>query len=127
MALILYAYSVKSIRAAKRNAQLHREADGGQLDMRKESLRRHGMLEKVGGTSDLQLFREAGRKDKLESANMGGNKAVPTGEGTAGKGSGRTGVEEELHGFKGRAKGRELALRVLAEEQEEAERKKRDQ
>lgn len=85
------------------------------------------MLDKVHGTGDMQLLREAGRKDKLESANMGGNKAVAVGEVMGGKVGGRTGVEEELDGFKGRAKGREIALRVLAEEKEEVERKKRGQ
>ena len=59
MALILYTYSVTSIRAAKRNAALHREADGGQLDMRRESLRRHGVLSAVEGTKGVELFRDA--------------------------------------------------------------------
>jgi hypothetical protein len=57
MALLLYTYAISSIRAAKRNAALHRAADGGQLDMRRESLRRHGALERVEGTRGLELFR----------------------------------------------------------------------
>ncbi|KAK5074031.1 hypothetical protein LTS08_008031 [Lithohypha guttulata] len=75
MALILYAYSVTSIRAAKRNAQLHREADGGQVDMRKESLRRHGVLDKIEGTSDFELFRNARREHKEETEHTGANQA----------------------------------------------------
>jgi len=70
MAGLLYTYSVTSIRAAKRNARLHREADGGQLDMRKESLRRHGVLEKVEGTSGLQLFRDARAETNDESKDL---------------------------------------------------------
>ena len=38
-------YARTSIKAAKRNAQQHREADGGQINWHNESLRRHGMLE----------------------------------------------------------------------------------
>lgn len=34
-----------SIRAAKINAALHREADGGQISWQKQSLRQHGILE----------------------------------------------------------------------------------
>lgn len=78
MAGILYTYSVTSIRAAKLNAQRHREADGGQLDMRKESLRRHGKLEKVKGTGDLELL-AAAREFKGE-CEFGGNKAINLGE-----------------------------------------------
>ncbi|KIX08150.1 uncharacterized protein Z518_02806 [Rhinocladiella mackenziei CBS 650.93] len=67
MAGLLYTYSVTSIRAAKRNAKLHREADGGQLDMRRESLRRHGLLEPVEGTDGIALFRDARAEVKQES------------------------------------------------------------
>ncbi|KAL9621049.1 MAG: hypothetical protein Q9160_004434 [Pyrenula sp. 1 TL-2023] len=125
MAMILYVYSVKSIRAAKRNAQLHREADGGQLDMRKESLRRHGMRDQVEGTKDMQLLSKAGWKDKTESQNMGGNKAKALGEATQREGGGRTDVEEELHGLKGRAKSQEITLKALAAQKQEAEREAR--
>ncbi|RKF80119.1 hypothetical protein GcC1_039007 [Golovinomyces cichoracearum] len=44
MAAILFVYSRTSILAAKRNAQKHREADGGQLNWHNENLRRHGKL-----------------------------------------------------------------------------------
>ncbi|MCJ1444644.1 MAG: hypothetical protein MMC23_005146 [Stictis urceolatum] len=45
MACILFVYSRTSIRAAKANAQRHREADGGQINWQRESQRRHGVLE----------------------------------------------------------------------------------
>ncbi|OBT88921.1 hypothetical protein VE02_01897 [Pseudogymnoascus sp. 03VT05] len=44
MATLLFVYARTSITAAKRNAQMHREADGGQISWRNESLRRHGAL-----------------------------------------------------------------------------------
>ncbi len=45
MACLLFVYARTSIHAAKRNAQKHREADGGQISWHNESLRRHGQLE----------------------------------------------------------------------------------
>lgn len=45
MATLLFVYARSSINAAKRNAQRHREADGGQINWNNENLRRHGMLE----------------------------------------------------------------------------------
>jgi hypothetical protein len=45
MASILFVYARTSIQAAKRNAQKHREADGGQINWHNENLRRHGRLE----------------------------------------------------------------------------------
>jgi len=44
MATLLFVYSRTSIQAAKRNAQKHREADGGQINWHNESLRRHGQM-----------------------------------------------------------------------------------
>ncbi|PNS20012.1 hypothetical protein CAC42_1459 [Sphaceloma murrayae] len=62
MACILFVYARTSIRAAKENAQRHRQADsGGQgLDLLNESRRRHGRIEKLeeGGTVK-QLAKEA--------------------------------------------------------------------
>ena len=43
-----------SIQAAKRNAQSHRDADGGQIDWRNESLRRHGALERPKDQQPIQ-------------------------------------------------------------------------
>jgi hypothetical protein len=53
MAGILFFYARTSIRAAKLNAQQHREADGGQFSWANESQRRHGMRDKVGGNAQL--------------------------------------------------------------------------
>ena len=46
MAGLLFIYARSSIYAAKRNAERHRTADGGQISWRNESQRRHGMLDK---------------------------------------------------------------------------------
>ena len=46
MAGLLYVYTRSSIRAAKRNAERTRLADGGQVSWRNESLRQHGALER---------------------------------------------------------------------------------
>lgn len=72
MAGLLFIYARTSIRAAKLNAQRHREADGGQISWHKESLRRHGQSERLD--DDRATFREAltGKK-KLE-----GEKEQPT-------------------------------------------------
>ena len=110
MAGLLYTYSVTSIRAAKRNAKLHREADGGQLDMRRESLRRHGVLEKVEGTTGVALFRDSRKEDRAEKELMGANKAKMPGERprgvkeeALGAATGpRTEVEGRLEDYKGR-------------------------
>jgi len=56
MACLLFIYSRTSIHAARLNAQKHREADGGQLNWRNESLRRHGQLDKI---DDRTLLKEA--------------------------------------------------------------------
>lgn len=67
MASLLYVYSRTSIRAAKRSAQKHREADGGQINWRNESLRRHGALEQpVDQEPVRQLFN--GANDKVTKA-----------------------------------------------------------
>lgn len=71
MACLLFVYARTSIRAAKNNAQRHRETDSGGegLSLLAESRRRHGLADKVesGGTFS-QLTREAlmGRKDQIE-------------------------------------------------------------
>lgn len=57
MAGLLFVYARTSIRAAKLNAQKHREADGGQISWHKESLRRHGQLERVD--NDSSTIKEA--------------------------------------------------------------------
>lgn len=101
MAILLYTYSVTSINAAKRNAALHRAADGGQLDMRRESLRRHGALGKVEGTKGVELFRHARDRDVGDgSASGGGGGGIVKGEGD--KVRGRTEAEGGLEGWKGK-------------------------
>ena len=46
MAGLLFVYARTSIRAAKLNAQRHREADGGQISWHNQNLRRHGQLKR---------------------------------------------------------------------------------
>ena len=57
MATLLFVYARTSIRAAKLNAQKHREADGGQISWHRESKRRHGQLERLD--DDRGTFSEA--------------------------------------------------------------------
>ncbi|EXJ85318.1 hypothetical protein A1O3_05993 [Capronia epimyces CBS 606.96] len=103
MAGLLYTYSVTSIRAAKRNARLHREADGGQLDMRRESLRRHGVLDPVQGTGGVELFRDAKAGEKQESKFLTEKQAKPLGvEQKEEAGAPRTENEEVLDTYRGR-------------------------
>jgi len=47
MACLLFVYARTSIRLAKENAQLHREADGGQISWRNQALRQHGHKEEA--------------------------------------------------------------------------------
>ena len=61
MAGLLFVYARTSIRAAKLNAQKHREADGGQISWHKESMRRHGQLERV--ENDRNTLKEALQSD----------------------------------------------------------------
>lgn len=84
MAGILFVYARTSIRAAKLNAQKHREADGGQISWRKESLRRHGQLEKVEddrGTLKQALMGDLGKKKKQQQQQQ----SVEEGDATVGR------------------------------------------
>ncbi|KAF4535741.1 hypothetical protein BFW01_g8128 [Lasiodiplodia theobromae] len=56
MASLLFVYTRTSIRAAKLNAQKHREADGGQISWKNEARRRHGQADQV---SESSLLKEA--------------------------------------------------------------------
>lgn len=67
MACILFVYARTSIHAARLNAQRHREADGGQINWRNESMRRHGQLEKL---DERKLIKEAFLGDKGASADQ---------------------------------------------------------
>lgn len=76
MAGILFVYARTSIRAAKLNAQKHREADGGQISWHRESMRRHGQLERVD--EDTTTLKEAFMADlsgKKQKANADAEKA----------------------------------------------------
>jgi len=102
MALLLYTYSVTSIRAAKLNAQRHREADGGQLNMRNEMLRQRGWLERP--TTDREVFVGGWKGEKIEKVDReggGGLGGVVGGGGVGGKGDG----EEKLLKAQGKRKG----------------------
>ena len=57
MAAIVLVYARTSIKAAKLNAQKHREADGGQINWHNENRRRHGQMDKV--VNDGTNFKEA--------------------------------------------------------------------
>ncbi|KAK7542596.1 uncharacterized protein J3D65DRAFT_222070 [Phyllosticta citribraziliensis] len=63
MAGLLFIYARTSIRAAKLNAQKHREADGGQINWKNESARRHGQAEQLSTNSSL--LKEALIGDRL--------------------------------------------------------------
>lgn len=113
MAGLLYTYSITSIRAAKRNAKLHREADGGQLDLRKESLRRHGVLDQVEGTAGIQLFKDARTDAKAENRFLTEKKAKALGSSQQEEvGAPRTENESILEEYRGRG-----ALKKLKEDQ----------
>ncbi|MCJ1255545.1 hypothetical protein MMC24_003361 [Lignoscripta atroalba] len=64
MACLLYVYARTGIQAGKRNAQRHREADGGQISWRNESLRRHGALEKPEHRGPIRQL-VVGARDKV--------------------------------------------------------------
>jgi len=74
----LHRYTRTSIQAAKRNAQKHREADGGEISWRNESLRRHGKLDPPEEQEPLKQL--AGMaKDNLDALRSGAaGKVEPT-------------------------------------------------
>ena len=81
MAGLLFVYSRSSIYAAKRNAERHRAADGGQISWYNENQRRHGALKRPEETESItQLI--LGLKDKKGKV--------------TGKGSGQSPEEEEV-------------------------------
>ncbi len=78
MAGLLFVYSRTSIKAAKRNAERHRRADGGQFSWRNENLRQHGALKRpVDDTSLKQLISIP--KDQASNA-AGHRRARPEGD-----------------------------------------------
>lgn len=56
MAVLLFVYSRTSIKAAKRNAERHRSADGGQISWQNENLRRHGVLNRPRNDGALKTL-----------------------------------------------------------------------
>lgn len=97
MACILFVYARTSIRAAKANAQRHRDADGGEgLSLLNEHRRRHGLdkrLEREGGTVS-QLAIEA-REQLMGSKKKGSGEVAEARKG-------RSEDEERLMAMKGR-------------------------
>ena len=99
MACLLFVYARTSIRAAKANAQRHRDADSGGegLSLLNESRRRHGVdrrLEK-GGNTVTELAGEA-------RAQMFGAKKGGGGEDRGSAGGGRSEEEETLRALRGK-------------------------
>jgi hypothetical protein len=58
------SYTRTSIQAAKRNAQAHRDADGGQISWRNESLRRHGVMEPPEEQSSVKQLLGVGERSE---------------------------------------------------------------
>ena len=67
MAGMLFVYSRTSIKAAKRHAERHRMADGGQISWQNENQRRHGKLERPEDTDTLTKL-VLGTEEKIEKA-----------------------------------------------------------
>lgn len=84
MALLLFVYTRTSIRAAKANAQRHRDVDSGGegLSLLNEHRRRHGMAKRIEG--------DGGTIVELGRALVGGN-----GKGSSGQGDEQVGRSEE--------------------------------
>lgn len=71
LAGIFFVYSRTSIQAAKENAKRHREADGGSISWRNESLRRHGALKKP---EERSLWQQLTAKDDGEEKSVDSKK-----------------------------------------------------
>ena len=75
MAGLLFVYARTFIQAAKRNAQRHREADGGQISWLNETQRRHGALERPEDQSTLKQL-ALGAKGNVKAASTEGEGRV---------------------------------------------------
>ena len=76
MAGLLFVYTRSSIYAAKRNAERHRTADGGQISWYNETQRRHGVLEKPEDQDSIkQLI--IGTRDRTEKVTGKGGSQSP--------------------------------------------------
>lgn len=76
MAGLLFVYTRSSIYAAKRNAERHRVADGGQISWYNENLRRHGALK---GPEEHDSIKQliVGTKDKTDKLMRNGSRESP--------------------------------------------------
>ncbi|CAK3868024.1 hypothetical protein CBER1_03130 [Lecanosticta acicola] len=103
MALILFVYTRTSIRAAKANAQRHRDADtGGEgLSLLNEHRRRHGL----GGARRLEEGEGMGGTVGELGRELFGGKGKEGEKGEKGVGVGRSEEEERLRALKGRRGG----------------------
>lgn len=101
MAILLYTYSVTSIRAAKVNAQRHREADGGQLNMRNEMYRQRGWIDRPSSDRELILAGLKGDKGDGKGKGKGEGAKGGVGKGTVAEKEKREG-EEKLAEARGR-------------------------
>ena len=97
MATLLFVYSRTSIQAAKRNAQKHREADGGQINWHNESLRRHGRLEGPGEGASVV--------NEIVEGLKGEGKGKSVGDGGMGKVVAETDSERILRERTGKGRG----------------------
>lgn len=100
MACILFVYTRTSIRAAKDNAQRHRDADsGGQgLSLLNEHRRRHGQAERLDGGGNTIAELASGAREQL----LGARKKAE-GDETNKVGSGKSEEEDRLRALRGRA------------------------
>ena len=80
MACILFVYARTSIRAAKENAQRHRNADSGGegLSLFNESRRRHGLAERIDSRSSVNEL-AAGARDQFLGRKDDGSKTTSAG------------------------------------------------
>ena len=72
LSCIFYVYANTSVKAAKRNAERHRTADGGQINWRNESLRRHGALQKPEDEGFLRKLFTDHSNEKSSEHNVNG-------------------------------------------------------
>lgn len=97
MAILLFVYTRTSIRAAKANAQRHRNADSGGegLSLVEESKRRHGSARKVEERGMLRELADTAREDLFGQSKS----AVKDGNGVT---SGRSEQEQKLRDLIGK-------------------------
>jgi len=65
---LLYVYAVTAVRSAKTSAQRLREQDGGTLDLHRQSLRQHGLLDDQASVADKSGFRREREHEEMLKA-----------------------------------------------------------